>query len=92
MDQNHIAHESAFTPEAAAYGSASSCNIAPAQHFEFDTEAEARAYWAGVTDGIASGGNMPALRRIARAPEPDQDLTASANRPLGGDILDFDPG
>jgi hypothetical protein len=93
MDQNHIAHESAFTPEAAAYGSASSCNIAPAppQRYEFATEAEARAYWAGVTDGIASGGNMPALRRIARAPEPDQDLTASVGRPLGGDILDFDP-
>jgi hypothetical protein len=32
---------------------------------------------------------MPALRRAARAPDPD--LAASADRPSGGDILDFDP-
>ncbi|HLL59308.1 MAG TPA: hypothetical protein VK391_05395 [Allosphingosinicella sp.] len=93
MDQNHIAHESAFTPEAATYGSASSCNILPPhrQEFEFATEAEARAYWAGVEDGIASGGNMPALRRIGRAPDLDPDITAPADRSSGGDILDFDP-
>jgi len=93
MDQNHIALESAFTPEAAAYGSASCSNIASAQReeFEFATEAEAKAYWAGVADGIASGGNMPALRRSPRAPDPDPDITAAADRPRGGDILDFDP-
>ena len=104
MDQNHIA-PSAFAPEAAADEPASPIHpsqaaaaadpidpaLSEAEGFEFATEAEANAYWAGVSDGLRNGGNIPAPRLAARARDAYPELVATADQLRDRDIIDFDP-
>lgn len=59
--------------------------------FEFASEAEANAYWAGVSDGLRNGGGIPAPRLAARARDAYPELVATADQLRDRDILDFDP-
>jgi hypothetical protein len=100
MEQNHIAQDSALTPEAATDEPASHFNLARA-HAEggilaFATAAEEAAYWAGVADGMHSEGRVPPswLGMPGFAPEPEPaTLPAPAEPPPAPapDTLDFEP-
>lgn len=59
--------------------------------FEFASEQEEAAYWAGVADGIRNVGGTPAPRLAARARDHYPELVATADELRDRDILDFDP-
>ena len=59
--------------------------------FEFASEQEEAAYWAGVADGMRNVGGTPAPRLAARARDHYPELVATAEERRDRDILDFDP-
>ena len=59
--------------------------------FEFASEQEESAYWAGVADGMRNGGGAPPPRLAARARDHYPELVATAEQLRDADILDFDP-
>ena len=100
MEQNHIAQDSALSPEAATDEPASHFILAPAQAesgiLAFATAAEEAAYWAGVADGMHSEGRVPppwlgmhaCAPELAALPAP---APAEPRTERHGDTLDFDP-
>lgn len=97
MAENRFAHEDALSPEAAADEPASSLNLGPAdppddpeRAFEFATEAESDAYFAGLCDGIRQTGGIVPPRLAARARAAYPELFGDP-APDAGDLTDFDP-
>jgi hypothetical protein len=98
VEQNHIriTHEAATDEPASPVNPVPSKVEAPDPHADFDfaSEAEANAYWAGVADGIRSHGGIPAPRLAARARDDYPELVATQAELTGrapNDPLDFDP-
>ena len=98
MAKNHTAPIRASAPEAAAYEHASPFNPVPAaapppdEEFEFASQAEADAYWAGVADGSRQAGRTPGIRHMPRAVDLDLSRDGAAPGLLSTKLVDPLPG
>ncbi|MDQ8756394.1 hypothetical protein RCO27_09140 [Sphingosinicella sp. LHD-64] len=100
MTENRFAHSPALRHEAATDEPAFAETYRPrpgdpaydpASDFEFATEAESDAYFAGLCDGIRQGGGVVTPRLEARARAAYPELFGEPAPAESGDLLDFDP-